>query len=66
MMFLGRFLTRRDLPEVVNVMIFKVILLERPCNSVSMDQRLTLIQFLCLNTLNAHQFSLRRIHLEVA
>ena len=30
MMFVGRFLTTTDLPEVGKVMIFKVILLERP------------------------------------
>ena len=61
-MFQGRFFTTTDLPEVGKVMIFKVILLDRPWNSVSMDLRLTSIQFLCLNTLNAYQFSLRSIY----
>ena len=61
-MFQGRFFTPTDLPEVGKVMIFEVVLLERPWNSVSIDLRLTLIQFLCLNTLNAYLFSLRSIY----
>ena len=65
-MFQGRSFTTTDLPEVGKMMIFKVILLERPSNSVSIGLRLTLIQFLCLNTLNAYQFSLRSIYFQVA
>ena len=61
-MFQGRFFTTTDLPEVSKVMIFKIIPLVRPLNSVSIDLKLTLIEFLCLNTLNAYQFSLRSIH----
>ena len=60
MMFHGSFFTMTDLPEVGKVMISKVILLAKPRNSVSTDLRLTLIQFLCLNILNAHKFSLRK------
>ena len=58
-MFQGRLFTTTDLLEVGKVMIFKVNYSQGP---ERIDLRLTLIQFLCLNTLNAYQFSLGSIY----
>ena len=52
--------------RIGKVMISKVIPLEKPGTSVSINLMLTFIELLCLSTLNANPFSLKTKYFEVA
>ena len=57
-MFLSVFSTI-DLREEGKVMASRAIPIKEPWNPVSVDLKLNLIQFLCLNTLSADNFLLK-------